>query len=67
MEVLVEIGTTEWKPVLNRFRTWGSGRFDDQITFDVKMTDPAIGSELVEKVETAFAQIVFQISTASYS
>jgi len=67
MQVLVEIGTAEWKPVLDRYRNWDSGRFDNQITFDAMMTDPAIESKLVEKVAGAFAQIVFQISTASYS
>jgi len=68
MQLLVEIGNTEWEPVLRRCRVWTSGRFHKEVTIDAIMADPnAINSELRDEVIAAFAKIVFLISEAIHS
>lgn len=68
IQVLVEIGKTEWEPVLRRCRVWASGPFDKEVTIDAIMADPdAIDSELGDEVVAAFAKIVFHISEAIHS
>ena len=46
LQILVKIGETDWEPVLDRYRTWGSDRFHDQVTFDELQTGP-VGQNLM--------------------
>ena len=60
MEDFMEIGRTEWKPVLNRYRIWGTGHFCGQMTLDVFLTEP-IMSSLRAEVAEGFGKIIFHL------
>lgn len=60
MEDFMELGRTEWKPVLNRYRIWDTGHFTGQMTLDAFLVEP-IMSGLRAEVAEGFGKINFYL------
>jgi len=60
MKDFIDIGRTEWEPVLDRYYIWGNGHFTGEMTLDSFLSEP-IMSGLRAKVAEGFGKIIFHL------